>query len=181
LVVLVIVGLGNHLPTRFGLGAAMLAAGQVLLLWNQLPAGELLAWRPPVWLAMSFVVLSCWTIGRAARQAPRRPHAGEAIEFGAWSFVWRDFRDWFGTVWSVRMMDRVNASAVSDAWPVTLGWDGFVRRAETASGDKNAPTIAGGTLRALMRRFVSAEWIDRRLAEVGEGRGHRAVGSSEEP
>ncbi len=183
LVVLVLVGLGNYLPTRFGLAAALYAAGQVLLLWEQLPAGDVLDWRPPVWPAMALLVMSGWAVRRAAARGPHRgAHRDLVSQLGDWNLVWRDFRDWFGTVWSVRVMDRVNASAASDDWPVALGWEGFIWRGTTLPPDANPPQAAGDTLRALMRRFVSPEWIERRLGEADAGwhgtKADRADGTS---
>ena len=173
LLVLVVVGVVNHLPTRFGLAASQFAAGEVLLLWPHLPFGGLAESRPPVWLAMLLLIASVWTARHRAAGAPLVPPSSrDVVELRGWSFAWRDFRDWFGAVWGVRVMDRVNASAGMYDWPVMLEWDGFVWRRENSSHDITNELGQSNTLleapaeqalRALMRRFVSAEWIDERL------------------
>ncbi|MEX2138131.1 MAG: hypothetical protein WD894_02635 [Pirellulales bacterium] len=173
LMVLVVVGAVNHLPTRFGLATTHSAVGQILLLWSHLPFGGLTEWRPPIWLAMVFLLGSVWTARRAAARASHTPDsARDVVELRPWSFVWRDFRDWYGIVWSMRVMERVNASPEMHDGPLTLEWDGFVWRGESPPPDNHTEyesssilleTAAGQSLRALMRRFVSAEWIDERL------------------
>lgn len=188
LVVLVIVGAVNHLPTRFRLVAVQLATAQLLLVWPQLPAGTLSQWRPPVWLAMAVLLAAVWSARRAAWRSPPGPPADYGVaELRAWSRVWRDFRDWFGTLWSLRVMERINASAAMYGWPVALEWDGFVWRGETVPSAAHDEGAASGTtaadhfaetgtdlgqeqqaaveqsLRALIRRFVSREWIEQRL------------------
>ena len=84
--------------------------------------------------------------------------------------VWSEFRDWFGVVWSLRVMERMNASSQMYRWPVTLEWAGFVWRSsdesptaqrELSAREREAIELA---LRTLLRRFVSAEWIEDRLS-----------------
>jgi hypothetical protein len=106
-----------------------------------------------------------------------------------WSFVWREFRDWYGTVWGVRVMERVNASVEMHNGPIVLGWEGFLWRnahslegecrpldaAGDLSGDRGGGAIATRlaseqqtaieqSLRNLLRRFVSSQWIEGRLS-----------------
>jgi hypothetical protein len=199
LVILILVGLANHLPTRFGFAAVCVAAAQAVLLWRYLPFTGLLNAHPPPVIGLMLLLLAVTIAGRtgvAHRTVPETSgqHVGDAAELAGWSAVWRAFRDWFGTVWSVRVMERMNASAAMYGWPVLLGWDGFVPKSDAAVGHaansghaQLPPGRSSGTageqpsslapeqlaaieqsLRTLLRRFVSAEWIDRRL------RGHHA-------
>jgi hypothetical protein len=39
--------------------------------------------------------------------------------------VWFDFRDAFGTLWGLRVVERFNDTARRSNWPVRLGWRGF--------------------------------------------------------
>jgi hypothetical protein len=81
--------------------------------------------------------------------------------------VWRDFRDSFGTVWGLRVMERMNASAKMYDWPVALEWSGFTNR-DSSQGDVHPPAAVEDSLRTLLRRFVSPGWIDKRLAAEDE-------------
>jgi hypothetical protein len=79
--------------------------------------------------------------------------------------VWVDFRNAFGAVWALRMAERMTAAAASYAWHVRLTWEGF----RTLDGD----IVAGwseteqrqvqSVFANLLRRFVSSDWIERRL------------------
>jgi len=77
--------------------------------------------------------------------------------------LWLDFRDTFGVVWGLRIMERMNASATMYDWPVTLGWTGFQPRASATMTE--TPAAVEESLRSLLRRFVSPEWIEMRLNE----------------
>ena len=171
LVVLIGVSAVNHLPTRFRIAAVQSAAAQALLLWPQLPWSGMAAWRPPVWLAMLVLVGAAWSARRAAARMPNAtPSAHDVVELRSWSYVWLDFRDWFGTVWSVRMMERLNATAIAHEWPMALGWDGFVWQGDNGADMRLAQeqrASAVEALRALLLRFVSREWIEERLKVAG--------------
>ena len=79
--------------------------------------------------------------------------------------VWFDFRDWFGMVWALRMMEQINLVAQSNQWDVRLRWSGF----HGADGSRNwdlpaeQQRVLRQSLQNLLRRFVSAEWIAARL------------------
>ena len=38
---------------------------------------------------------------------------------------WIQFRDMFGTLWALRVIERVNAAAAIYHWPFSLTWTGF--------------------------------------------------------
>jgi hypothetical protein len=48
-------------------------------------------------------------------------------------------------------------------WPVQLSWNGFVPR-DSATADEELRPIVPDSMRTLLRRFVSPQWIDERLA-----------------
>lgn len=76
--------------------------------------------------------------------------------------VWLDFRDWFGVLWTKRVMDRLNQTAESKKWPVRFGLEGILWQEESALDSGHDAEIEH-TLRWLFRRFTDDEWIDRRL------------------
>jgi hypothetical protein len=173
LVVMIVIGAVNHFPTRFRLAAAQSALAQIALMWPHLPFVVSAAVRPPVWLACGLFLTSVLTARHAAGRVPHGFHLdAEVPAFRSWSLVWREFRDWYGAVWGVRVMERINASAEMQKWPVLLGWDGFVWR-DPPSGPYGGsmaaelatqqPAAIEQTLRNLLRRFVSLQWIEARL------------------
>jgi hypothetical protein len=80
--------------------------------------------------------------------------------------LWIDFRNQYGVVWGLRVAERVNASAKMNGWDVSLGWHGFATNGGNSVEVIPTEVRAGieAALRTLLRRFVSGEWIDRRLA-----------------
>jgi hypothetical protein len=171
-VVMIVIGAVNHFPTRFGLAAAQLALLQIALLWTHLPFGGSSEARPPVWIALGLMLTTAITVRWAANREPRIASVHRGLPSPSWSLVWREFRDWYGTVWGMRMMERINASAATNDWPVQLGWEGFDWR-DPAGVQQGGPldnqlaaqqqAAIEQSLRNLLRRFVSAEWIDLRL------------------
>ncbi len=186
---LVLVGAGavNHLPTRFAASATLFTAAQVLLFWQHLPWGDLYSWRPPVWLGLALALLSAFWLRFASAWPSAQAKSNTALALAEWNHVWREFRDWYGVVWSARVTERMNSTAASFDWPVTLLWEGFAIGPDSPSTAAEVesvppPPIADGTnspaqsplapdqhamieqsFRALLRRFVSAEWIDTLL------------------
>ena len=159
LLILTLLGAVNHLPTRYWLSAILVALGQVALVhrWLPLPSFDLIDLRSvavPIALGLWLAAL-LWGIVQARRAA-----GAAGIDR-----VWSDFRDAFGAVWALRVVERMNAAAVSSDWPVRLTWDGF-RTAEGEPIDHWPPEIersANQVLANLLRRFVSSDWIHRRM------------------
>jgi hypothetical protein len=160
LVVLIVVGLTNYLPTRFCLAGLLAAAGQATLLWPFLPFGSLAAYR--LTSLFGLVLLGAAAVAAAVLARTRR-RAGDPLDL-----MWLDFRDQFGVVWGLRIAERLNASAKMCGWDARLAWHGFL----TAAGGPAAgipPAVNAElekSLRGLLRRFVSDEWIGRRAASV---------------
>jgi hypothetical protein len=169
LAALLVVSLANALPTRHWHAALLAFAGQALLLAEHLPLPQFGEWHAnQAWLAPLGMGLL----------------AGATAIFAAWSGrstaansldrLWLDFRDRFGLMWSLRVQERMNSAAQLADWPVTLTWSGF----ETRDGTRLTNEVPLEqqqailvTMRALLRRFVSADWIDVRLGESAEKEG----------
>lgn len=96
----------------------------------------------------------------AAFETRTRP----VVSFG-WNRVWNDYRNFFGTLWALRLMARVNEIARRDNWPWTLTETGLnpVDPQNTLAGDPNSDPRVDQTFRWLMKLFVDTEWIDKRL------------------
>ncbi|HEV2969264.1 MAG TPA: hypothetical protein VGY55_04680 [Pirellulales bacterium] len=158
LAVLVFFGCANYLPTRFWPAAILAAAGQIVLNWSYLPAP--LPALPEIAPLMGLGMLVAALV--AASVIGVRPLRGnESLDR-----LWLDYRDRYGAVWGLRVAERINAAAKSYGWDVRLGWYGFT------AGHGGLVTVVlpeqraeiEKSLRTVLRRFVSAEWIDRRLA-----------------
>lgn len=138
----------NHLPTRYAPAACLACCAQVCSLgpcFRILPA----EFRP-AWLALP---LLSGSIVLAALHSRRRTIAGDGI--------WADFRNLYGVLWALRVAERVNAIAAEKGLAVRLTWFGF----QTADhSPATAPNIdetqeAGRTMRAILLRFVSQQWL----------------------
>ena len=167
---LLIVGWLNFLPTRLMLGAT---------LWC-LPGLWWACSGTVHWLLMLAPGLAC-TVGVLAAKQRRMARSQRG-----WNRVWRDFRNLYGVVWALRVMERTNALANSAGAAVALDWWGFHDVPPPQVGNpgpaaivelQRAPTpqqlaLIEPGLRNLLRRFVSDRWIDARLASAPSPMAH---------
>lgn len=151
---LIVLELLNWLPTRRCLTAVFAAAGQVMLYAGRLPFTGELGNYPTLALAAGCLLAAtaiAWLDDLTRARKPRQ-------RFDA---LWLDFRDDFGTLWGVRVAERVNAAAATGDWPVRLTWRGF-RSTGGDSTDHEAalPDDVRQSLETvldnLLRRFTSA-------------------------
>jgi hypothetical protein len=156
LAILIGVGLVNGLATRFWFSSVLFCLGQLVMLAPFFPiSADWFSASTAALVGLSAIV-AAWSLV-AARLPPAR-EADTALDR-----VWLDFRDAFGAVWGLRVMERMNAASRMYGWPVVLTWSGF--RTRDGSADvAHLPPAVEESLRMLLRRFVSAEWIDRRMA-----------------
>lgn len=120
---LIAVGVVNWLPTRMW-GASLLGgAAQTLLLAEYLPGlGRSWGADGVAWALIAMIGAALWIAARARPTVePPAPSLSRA---------WRDFRDLFGALWALRLLERISAAAHAGRWPVTLHWDGFERVAD---------------------------------------------------
>jgi hypothetical protein len=159
LFVLIGTGAVNGMATRYWLSSLLYGAGQAALVapFFLTSPQTVAGWWP--YVGMAAIVLAWWLI---ALGVPRRRTAGASLDR-----VWLDFRDAFGLAWSLRVAERMNASARMYDWPVELSWRGFVPRA--SQRPVNPPHAVEDSLRTLLRRFVSSRWIDDRIGSPAPG------------
>lgn len=148
---LVLVGVGNYLPTRFG-GAALLLGLGLAVVWLGLThpgwPPERRAW---LWVAgPGLTVVAVWT---AEAIACRNRKAHSDLDR-----LWLWFRDRWGVVWALRVQERFQGVAEASGWPLRLTWSGTVPVVEKPGAsrpdDSEDPAVA--TLMALLRRFADA-------------------------
>jgi hypothetical protein len=156
---LVVVGLTNYLPTRFGLAAACLAVVFVLeylgLTQMEWPAER----RATIWCwVIWFVAVSAWVARWCATRAPVARTPCEQL--------WFWFRDHWGVVWALRVRERFNRSAELARWPIRLSWFGFEPTDSLAADPRPAPPDeAVAALRSLIRRFALPWRLDQASGE----------------
>ncbi|MBM3970628.1 MAG: hypothetical protein FJ302_12305 [Planctomycetes bacterium] len=105
-----------------------------------------------------FFLVQFWLA--AAFETRTRP----VVLFG-WNRVWNDYRNFFGNLWALRLMARVNEIARRDNWPWTLTENGLspVDPKNAIASDPDSDPRVDHTFRWLMKPFVDPEWIDKRL------------------
>lgn len=161
-VIVLIMGGGNYLGTRYALGVLLIATATLMVLWpvttyyqGETARSGLRAWGP---LLFSTGIL--WGFQQAARPT--------SVESG-FDRVWFDFCDAFGIVWSIRIQDRINRTAEQEQWAARLGTEGFVWDSPlTKKSRQYTEDRMRHTLHWLLRRFVEPDWIDSRLAAGAE-------------
>ena len=139
---LLFVGLSNFAFTRFWLAAVVLGTSLWLSAFPMDFPGE---YAGP-WL----LAVSAWM---AEAQATHRRTAASGLDR-----LWLWFRDHWGIVWALRVMERFNRAAESAGWPVRLGWYGA--EPVGGSGPPEIPEGAEATLKSLLRRFADADRLD---------------------
>ncbi len=191
LLVQLVIGLVNYLPTRYWASALLATAGQVLLVSKHLP---LVGFSLPVFdhiaafgqiamgplLGLTALASAAWMV-HLADLRHRRPSAGI-------DHVWIDFRDLFGVVWAMRVGQQINTYSAMYGWHISLQWSGLrwigpeeigareigaketvdvaTTSADTANESQMSEQTAAAlrkSLRGTLRRFVPAEWIAERL------------------
>lgn len=155
LIVLVGVGALNGLATRGWLSSLLYGLGQLTLIATLAPGAQTWPAGDVAPLVALSLLASAWTL--AALPIRRSP------DLAGLDRLWLDFRDAFGVVWALRVAERFNASVAKYNWPVTLHWHGFLPH-DPQADVVVMPAAVEQNLRGLLRRFVSAAWIDERLA-----------------
>jgi lysylphosphatidylglycerol synthetase-like protein (DUF2156 family) len=153
-----IMGAGNYVGTRFTRPAIVWIVTWSLIVWTfSSPLGQNRLPREPVYSYLTISLLIFWT---AITKAITRKS-----QVTGWDKVWQDYRHRFGTVWSFRLMTRVNEVAHREQWPWVLTTDGFrlVSLGLEYPGEPTSDKRVDQTMRWLLKQFVDPEWIDERL------------------
>ena len=165
----------NHAATGRGVAAACVATGQMLLLRPFLPfadASLLSGWIVSDAIGSGFVAAGAVV---ALMQSVARPVGGPrgSRSAGAAPAIDAPFlalRETFGAAWALRIAERFNQVAGIRGWPCRLRFAGMVLANDTGGGSWQRD--AERCVAAMLRRFVSAEWL-RRHASGGVCPGER--------
>ena len=133
---LVLAGITNYLPTRYGPAAIGLGAGLVLEYLGLTRAewtapSRAVAWTGVAWLSGA----SLWLAGWCANQPVSGRNPLERLWFG--------FRDRWGVVWALRTQERFNRAAELARWPFRLTWFGLAAVDSGESGRAGRDTLPG--------------------------------------
>lgn len=165
LLLVLVMGTGNYLGTRFG-GAtfayglavvALIAPATVLFPRSASTTTPLV----PFLLATLLLGVAGVLAWRAARSVSTT-HRGTAR-------LWADFREAFGIVWSKRLQDRLNQEAARENWTAFVGPAGLEWPPEAAPDPEERLRIERRFehhLLWLLRRFVDRSWVDVRMDVV---------------
>src|SRR5205814_571196 len=129
----------NYLPTRLGVGAAVLLMACGLTL-AQLHRPDPRLGRIAVALAAGAPWLA-WGVTHWRKSNP-----------GTCDKLWRGFRDRFGFLWAQRVREQLNNAARNASLAVELSWTGLCRPGGTTPSPEEQ-TAARGLLAALVQRF----------------------------
>ena len=157
--VLLIVGVVNHLPSRFGVPSFLSGLGQFALFTPYQPWWDVP--RPELWPAIGLVLIV--TAAVLAVSMPCKP-ATSRLPLDR---LWLDFRDLVGMAWGLRVAERFNGTARTQGWNVTLHWHGL---ADVSGGQPSlSPEVeqaAQRSLASLVGLFAAPTWIADRLGET---------------
>jgi len=175
-----LVGMVNYLPTVHRVSIMASWFGLFVPLGIYIP-GDFFG-RPSAADALALVginlgLAAAWNLSWKRRRAPRGMQR-----------LWSDFRDAYGMVWGLRVAERLNVAARRHGWPVEFAWRGILVKepvGDEPTADLALETSAAAVrtvameeplerldpelrrrirreLQALLRRFVSPEWIAER-------------------
>lgn len=169
-------GLANYSITSYAGPAVVFAVAQTAVVFNYLPMMIAEKYAQSVLAGgVGMTAALCWACYVALRPSAQVPGLQR---------LWIDFRDAYGAVWALRVAERLNAAAKQHGWPVEFTWGGIlvVDREKSAANSPNKPSEPARAseaalnslppevrhrvereLRSMLRRFVSHEWIVRRL------------------
>lgn len=187
LAILIVASGVNYLATRFAAASLFVTLGYVLMFGNFLPWPSFLSLTGNIELGL-FLIIAGICIAFVSNRRVWKRLSG----YRGWNRTWLDFRDAFGVVWALRMMERVNTLPMAMQAGVRLNWGGFYEllpasghtTCTTTSAEQAVAANQSGSLgeeiethpastfamapldaglRNLMRRFVSKRWLEARL------------------
>ena len=178
---LVLVAAMNFAATRHGVAAMVVAVGQLILIRQFLPFVDSLGQHGAALDAVAAWLVAMGGIVAAAQSwlwpAQQRVVGSELAEVASWrdgradlaafGAAYLALRETLGAAWTLRIAERFNAVAESRGWPCRLRFDGLHVGADPDDREWRGDALRTG--RALLRRFVSTDWM-RRHAVDGENR-----------
>ena len=166
-VLVLVMGFGNYVGTRWTLPAILIAGAAGTLMWTfdghtaQSESDREMAARM---IATGLLCLS----GGVVWLSNRRPNLSQP---GLDEF-WDRYRNAFGIVWAIRFMERVNATAEKEQWFARWELDRIAWQGATEDERQRTLERMEHTVRWLGRRFVDPEWLDEMMPNTTPGESH---------
>lgn len=144
----------NYLPTRHGVAALIALAGFAVVGWGMTTWDRSEETRGKAWMLGLWLFSTAGVIAFAGSY--RATDSTDELDR-----VWFWFRDRWGVVWGLRVMERFNETARASHWPIRLSWHGLVRPPQPHSTPtaESLPETALSTLVVLLRRFADPERV----------------------
>ncbi len=175
---ILLVGGINYLPTRHGWSALIVMVVLGLLL-HQLQSDTTKG--DPLWLLSCAMGGMSWAAWLAWLN--RRTSSGQATAWERLNQRWLNFRDRYGMVWSLRVLEQTNRSLHHQKLPLKLHWFGWT--ASETPPTEEALERADHLLGQILRRF---QWRHREESpstdsqeSLSHAMGEAEVGSQGEP
>jgi hypothetical protein len=196
-VLVLVMGAGNYMGTRFNLPAVAYVVALCLLVGSVSAVAPPLVQGSTAARLLATICLGLAVVG--ARAVLREPEGTVADLFGPseapagvpagqsdptrdatvssqsparFDLLWADYRDTFGIVWAKRFQERLNGIAAQQKWPARLSDAGIEWEAGQDDREQVSERI-DQTFRWLLRRFVDPPWIDARVNRPAPGSGSR--------
>ncbi len=168
--VVMLMGAGSYVGTRFTVLVIAIVGGVgSLLLW---PDSEFRTDTAALIVVAGFIT----SIKSTPAYSRRETYRLQLDEEGKQEFVpttcderygrlWCEFRDYYGLVWAIRVVDRLNQLFARDKLPVRLQMDGLIWN-ETPSDEADKSFVyqkADKSIFWILGRFVDRDWINARI------------------
>lgn len=147
-----IMGFGNYTGTRHGPAALGIGMAVCLIVISNAPIPWFSLTRE-IARPTALALILCSSVFELMRRRTKLPSS-------KYDRVWVELRDALGTVWSLRIRDRLNYYANHFQWPTRLEWEGFTPPVEATEGPWREKFEE--TFRWLLSRFVDPDWIEKR-------------------
>jgi hypothetical protein len=154
-----LMGAGNYLGTRFAVSAVLYALSTAMLFasctgWSWMTPERMNLYRQ---IPLILLILSASVPARLRFRSPSRHPV---------NFLWQDFKNVFGNVWSLRMVERINSLAIQEHWTARITYDGIPETPDGRLAANEAEITAA--CRWLFRRFVDDQWVESHLSDASQ-------------
>jgi len=163
--VVLVMGAGNYLGLRQTIPALFWITTILLLVGPLCPLTASIFVSPERSRLFATLTLAASGWGAVLQSRSPVPESSPAIHR-----MWLRFRDTFGLVWAMRVMERFNETARLKKWPLYLGLEG-IGPVNLPSPPESEPVLdqavlheAESSLRWLLEKFVDEAWF-RPLSE----------------
>lgn len=160
-VLVTVMGLGNYAGTRLSLSVMLAGFAILAILLPFATFAPEAAWHGRLReTGVALMVLSLLLAYRAMRGTM---HFDSPFDRVLW-----EFREMFGLVWSVRILERLQEQARRDQLKLEWTPHGVTWQDQSPVERERAERQIAHTLRWLLRRFVSSAWLDARQLPASE-------------